>query len=190
MIEEVKEHEEVAAAEAEEPAEAPPEAEEEVVEEVAEEEVTKAPAEEAEEEIKYRPPKPELSKDRERLLRVRNEMNRRRPKFIRMNSWYLARLPDSWRNPSRSLDNKIRLQKKGFPAKVKVGYRNPKLVRGLHPSGFEEVLVYNVSQLEGLDPARHAVRIASAVGRRKRVEIIRRAMELGLRVLNIGGGVT
>ena len=189
MIGEVEEREEAVTAEAEEQAEAFPETEEEVVEEVAEEEAAKAPAEEAEE-VKYRPPKPELSKDHERLLRVRNEMNRKRPRFIRMNSWYLARLPNSWRNPSRSLDNKIRLQKKGFPAKVKVGYRNPRLVRGLHPSGFEEVLVYNVSQLEGLDPARHAVRIASAVGRRKRAEIIRRAMELGLKVLNIGGGAT
>ncbi len=168
---------------------------EEVPEEVKEE-AEEAPkeAEEAEKAVetseeRYRPPKPSLSPEQERLLKVRREINRKRPRFIRMNSWYLARLPDSWRNPSRSLDNKIRLQKKGFPAKVKVGYRNPRLVRGLHPSGFEEVLVHNPRELEGLDPSRHAVRIASGVGRKKRAEIIRRAQELGLRVLNVGGGI-
>jgi large subunit ribosomal protein L32e len=41
-----------------------------------------------------------------------------------------------------------------------------------------------VGELEGLDPRRHAVRIASAVGGRKREEIIRRARALGLRILN------
>lgn len=127
---------------------------------------------------------PSLSSSELRALKIRKAMNRKRPRFIRMNYWYLKRLPDSWRNPSRSLDNKIRLQKKGYPAKVKVGYRGPSLVRGLHPSGFREVLVDSPRDLEEIDPSTQAIRIASAVGRRKRVEIIRRARELGIRILN------
>jgi large subunit ribosomal protein L32e len=67
---------------------------------------------------------------------------------------------------------------------VKIGYRGPKLVRGLHPSGFEEVVVYNVEDLQNVDPKRHAVRIAHTVGRRKRAEIIKKAEEIGVRVLN------
>ncbi len=122
----------------------------------------------------------------ERLLRLRAEMKRRRPVFVRMNSWYLARLDDSWRNPKRSLDNKIGKERKGFPPRVKVGYKGPKAVRHLHPSGKIEVLVSNPSQLEGLDPRVHVVRIASTVGARKRGEILKRAQELGLRVLNAG----
>ena len=121
-----------------------------------------------------------------RLLRLRAEMNRRRPKFIRMNSWYLARLDDSWRSPRRSLDNKIRLEKKGFPPRVKIGYRGPKAVRGLHPSGKLEVLIHNPQELEGLDPQYHVVRIAATVGARKRGEIIKKASELGLKVVNAG----
>ncbi|RLE84717.1 MAG: 50S ribosomal protein L32e [Thermoprotei archaeon] len=121
---------------------------------------------------------------KERLLKLRELIKRKRPRFIRMNSWYLKRLPDSWRNPSRSLDNKIRLQKKGYPAKVKIGYRGPKRVRGLHPSGMIEVIVSNPKELEGLNPKMHAVRISSSVGTRKKREIVKKASELGIKILN------
>lgn len=123
-------------------------------------------------------------KPSERLIRLRNERNLKRPRFIRMNSWFLKRLDDSWRSPRRSLDNKIRLEKKGFPPRVKVGYRSPGEVRGLHPSGLIEVLVATPAQLNGLDPRTHIVRIASGVGVRKRGEILKRAKELGLKVAN------
>jgi large subunit ribosomal protein L32e len=46
------------------------------------------------------------------------------------------------------------------------------------------VLVSNPSQLEALDPKTHVIRIASSVGAKKRGEIIKRAEELGLKVLN------
>lgn len=130
--------------------------------------------------------RPKLEARLKRLLRLRNLMSRIRPRFIRMNSWYLARLEDNWRSPRHSLDNKIRKQRKGYPPMVKVGYRGPKAVRGLHPSGFQEVIVYNVKDLEKVDPSIQAVKIASTVGRRKRLEIIKKAEELGIRVLNAG----
>ena len=60
----------------------------------------------------------------------------------------------------------------------------PKIVRSRHPSGFIEVLVHNVKELEGIDPKRYAIRIASTVGRRKRIEIIKMADKLGIKVLN------
>jgi len=82
------------------------------------------------------------------------------------------------------MDSKMRLQKKGWPPIVKVGYRGPAKARGLHPSGFREVLVHNVEELERLDPAREAARIAHTVGFKKRLEIMRRAEELGIYVLN------
>lgn len=119
-----------------------------------------------------------------RALELRERVKSRKPEFVRMNSWLLKRLDDSWRSPRHSLDNKIRLQRKGFPPMVKIGYRGPALARGLHPSGFEEVLVRNVDDLEFVDPKRQAVRIASAVGKRKRAEILKRAEELGITVLN------
>ncbi len=65
-----------------------------------------------------------------------------------------------------------------------IGYRSPSKLRNLHPSGLKEVLVYNVHQLEGLHPKFKAVRIARRVGDRKRLDILDRADELGLHVLN------
>ncbi|MEM0376412.1 MAG: 50S ribosomal protein L32e [Thermofilum sp.] len=128
--------------------------------------------------------RPQLDEKVERALEMRERIKSKKPEFVRMNSWRLERLDDSWRSPRRSLDNKIRLQRKGFPPMVKVGYRGPALARGLHPSGFEEVLVHNVKDLERIDPKRQAVRIAATVGRRKRAEILKRAEELGITVLN------
>ncbi len=118
-----------------------------------------------------------------RLLRLRNLMNRKRPRFMRMNVQGLKRLEDSWRRP-RGLDNKIRICRRGYPEIVSIGFRGPRAVRGLHPSGLREVLVYNPGQLEGLNPRRHCVRIASSVSRRKRAEIMERASKMKLRVLN------
>ena len=70
------------------------------------------------------------------------------------------------------------------PPVVDIGFRGPAEVRGLHPSGFEEVMVYNVEGLEGIDPKAQAVRIGGTVGTKKRIDIQERADELGIRVLN------
>ena len=57
-------------------------------------------------------------------------------------------------------------------------------MRGTHPSGFEEVRVENVDDLDGVDGDREAVRIGSTVGARKRERIEEVAEEEGIRVLN------
>jgi large subunit ribosomal protein L32e len=57
-------------------------------------------------------------------------------------------------------------------------------VRGLHPSGFEEVRVHNVDDLEGVDGDTQAVRIGSTVGARKRERIEEEAEDREIRVLN------
>ncbi len=67
---------------------------------------------------------------------------------------------------------------------VRVGFGSPRIVRGYHPSGVQEVLVHNPSMLDSVDGSTQAVRIAGGVGRKKRLEIQRRAAELGIRVLN------
>ena len=67
---------------------------------------------------------------------------------------------------------------------ARIGYGKIATARGLHTSGFEEVMVHAADQLDGLDPERQAVRIGSSVGNRKRSRIHDRADDLGLRVLN------
>jgi len=69
---------------------------------------------------------------------------------------------------------------------VTVGYRVPRETRNLHPSGLFEVIIANVTELTGIDASKQAVRIAASVGRRKREQILKKADELKIRVLNPG----
>ncbi|MEM1583681.1 MAG: 50S ribosomal protein L32e [Nitrososphaerota archaeon] len=118
-----------------------------------------------------------------RIPRKIKEMKNKRPEFARQESWRYARLKPNWRRP-RGKDSKMRLQKSGAPQLVKVGYRTPRKYRNIHPSGYMEVLVHRVGDLEGLDPGRHAVRIAGSVGRLKKFKIMEEAEKKGLKVLN------
>ena len=119
------------------------------------------------------------------LLEKRKKVSEHRPKFVRQESWRYDRLAENWRKP-KGKDNKMRLQVSGVPRLVKVGYRGPKLARGLHPSGYTDNLVYNTSDLLSLDSKKDAIRIGHIVGKLKRKEILIKANELGIKVLNPG----
>jgi large subunit ribosomal protein L32e len=80
----------------------------------------------------------------------------------------------------------MRLQVSGVPQLVKVGYRGPKVARGLHPSGYVDNLIYNTNDLLSLDSKKDAVRIGRIVGKLKKKQILTKAAELGLKVLNPG----
>lgn len=126
---------------------------------------------------------PDLTKEEKKLLKKREEIKESRPDFQRQESWRYDRVKESWRRP-RGTDSKMRKEKKGWPEKVKVGYRSPRKVRGLHPSGFEEVLVHNPDEVEDVDPSREAIRISSKVGSRKRQKILEEADAKDIKVLN------
>jgi large subunit ribosomal protein L32e len=108
---------------------------------------------------------------------------RKKPRFRRQESWRFKRVTDRWRKP-HGVDSKMRKKVKGWPVSPTVGYRSPKNIRGLHPSGFVEIRVYSVADLGGIDPELQAIRIAQTVGNRKRVEIMALAEEKGIHVLN------
>jgi len=126
-------------------------------------------------------------RERRRMQRRMRRERSSRPVFLRYLSWKFWKFErrEYWRKP-KGIDSKMRLQLKGYPPIVKVGYRTPSDIRGLHPSGLEPVVVRNVRELEGLDPRRHIVYIASTVGLRKRLELARAAWERGFRVANAG----
>ena len=54
----------------------------------------------------------------------------------------------------------------------------------LHPSGYNDVLVHNMQELEDLDPASDAARISASIGKRKKALMLEKASELGIKVLN------
>ena len=64
------------------------------------------------------------------------------------------------------------------------GYRTTKATRDIHPSGYNEMLIHNREALEAVKKESFAVRVGSSVGKKKKNEIIKRANELGVKVLN------
>jgi len=124
---------------------------------------------------------PDLDEETARLLGERDGSSK--PAFDRQDHHKKKRVKTSWRRP-RGQHSKQRKGVKGKGATVQAGYRGPAAVRDRHPSGFEEVRVHNVDDLDGVDPDEQAVRIAAAVGGRKRERIEDRAAEREIRVLN------
>ncbi|WP_129112942.1 50S ribosomal protein L32e [Halegenticoccus tardaugens] len=150
------------------------------VEEPEEEE----PEEEVETELRPRghaDKTPSLSDEKARALAQKHREGK--PAFKRQDYHMKKRTPTSWRRPRGNL-SKQRRGIKGKGDTVEAGYRTPKAARGLHPSGFEEVRVNNVDDLEGVDADTQAVRIASKVGARKRERIEEVAEDREIRVLN------
>ena len=115
-----------------------------------------------------------------RLIRVRVEKG---ATFKRDGYGKKKQLSDSWRKP-RGQHNKQREQKKAKGALPKPGFGSPIAVRGMHPSGFFEVLISSVKELEGIDPKTHAIRIGATVGERTRVGLQEKAIAEGFKVLN------
>ncbi|MBC7130753.1 50S ribosomal protein L32e [Candidatus Bathyarchaeota archaeon] len=120
-----------------------------------------------------------------KALRLREQIKKKRPDFVRQESWRYDRLKENWRRP-KGIDNKMRQKRKGWPATVSVGYRSPKAARGLHPSGYEEVLVHNLDEIRDINPETQAIRIAHTVGKRTRVMIIAEAKKRNIKILNLG----
>jgi large subunit ribosomal protein L32e len=119
-----------------------------------------------------------------KALKLRKRVKGKKPKFARPESWRYFRLKENWRNP-RGLDHKVRLMYKGWPPAAGSGYGGPKLSRGLHPSGYVEVLVYNVEQLSKIEPKLQAIRIGHRVGKRKKANILTEARRKKIVVLNL-----
>ena len=128
--------------------------------------------------------KPVLSDDLKVALALRFEQKKKTPAFKRTEWFRYKRLSRSgWRAP-HGMDNKQRRNFKYRSSLVRVGHGKVAAARGLHPSGFREVMVHNAGDLEIIDPETEAARVGKTVGGRKREQIYSRADELGIRVLN------
>ena len=85
--------------------------------------------------------KPTLDEETKAALIVRKTQRASMPKFRRQEWFRYFRLARTgWRKPN-GLQSKQRLNMKYRTPMVRIGHRKVASVRGLHPSGFEEVLV-------------------------------------------------
>jgi large subunit ribosomal protein L32e len=131
---------------------------------------------------------PKLSQDQKQAMGVRAAKKAVQPHF-RRHEWFryvkLGGRHASWRVP-RGIHSKTRRHWGYRPPLVSIGYGGPVESRGLHPSGFAEVLVQNEADLAKVDKATQAARIGGTVGGRKAKLIIAAADKAGIRVLNRG----
>lgn len=133
--------------------------------------------------------KPVLDEATQEALALRAAQKKKTPSFRRTEWFRYKRLSRSgWRAP-HGMDNKQRRNYRYRGSLVRVGHGKVAEARGLHPSGFREVMVHNLNDLESIDPETQAARIGRTVGGRKREYIHARADELGIRVLNRRSGV-
>jgi large subunit ribosomal protein L32e len=133
--------------------------------------------------------KPKLDDETKAALAFRKAQLKKQPAFRRQEWFRYRRLSRTgWRKPKGN-DSSMRKNRKYRPPMARVGFGKLASVRGLHPSGFREVMVHRPDDLDAIDPNTEAARVGARVGGRKRATIHERADELGIRVLNRRRGV-
>ncbi len=119
----------------------------------------------------------------EKLLKIRNEKKARKPVFMRQCANKIVKLVDGWRQP-RGRHSKTRRKLASRKRHPSMGYSSPRLVRGLHRSGLKEVRVSSISDLKQIDAKTQGVVLAK-LGQKKKLELIKKSLELNLTILNI-----
>jgi large subunit ribosomal protein L32e len=122
------------------------------------------------------------SRHKSKLPTFRGSFGSKRRRKIKNPKW------NKWRKP-RGLDSDLRRKYKNEGRHPGIGYRKPKAVRNLHPSGLREVYIRNLSDLENAfkkHGKNFIARIAKAVGKRKRLEMQKLAEKEKIRIANIG----
>ena len=112
-------------------------------------------------------------------------MEKKRLTFRRQNWFRFKRLGEKWRKP-RGRDSRQRVRAGGKSRRPSIGYRVPNKIRDLHPSGLAEVMVQRPVDLAKMNASQEAARIAASVGMRTREQILIKAKELRIKVLNPG----
>ncbi len=115
-------------------------------------------------------------------ITLRNERKSRKPNFLRTSSVGKKQFTN-WRKP-RGLHNKLRLHKAGHINLPSIGYGSPKDVRGLSRNGLILFQISNIYDVNSIDKEKHIAIIDKSVGMKKRIEILKKLKELGVKVYN------
>ena len=108
---------------------------------------------------------------------------KKKPHFKKLGATYFKRIGTGW-NRTKGRHSKLRQHHESRGWMPNPGYGAPAKLRYLHPSGFKEVLINSLKDIEGVNPKHEAARIASGVGNKLRIQIQKKADELKVKVLN------
>lgn len=118
-----------------------------------------------------------------RLLRVRNAAKKKMPTQLRDNWFKKKRLGIKWRAP-HGIHSKRREGERHHGMWPETGFRSPLEVRGKTRDGFNEVRVFNPDGLVKVNPKTDVAVIASTVGRKKRLQIMKAAEDRKITIAN------
>jgi len=79
-----------------------------------------------------------------------------------------------WRRPT-GRDNKMRERRRGYPARVSIGYKNTDKEK--------EIVIQNPKELEKVN--KKLTIVVGNVGKKKKIEIAKKAKELKIQLLNL-----
>lgn len=117
------------------------------------------------------------------LLKLRKDIKKRKPRFIRQKSYNSKKLGTKWRRP-HGIHSKVRRKFKSRRKQPSLGYSSPRLVRGLHPSGLKPIIIHNVNELKNVQKD-NCIIISGTVGLAKKIALVKKIKELKLPVVNI-----
>ena len=119
------------------------------------------------------------------LLELRTKIKSKKSDFIRQDYQRRKRLGRklNWRKP-KGIHSKIRHHLKGRRKMPSPGYKSPFKVRGLHQSGLKIVNISSVSHIDKIKKDTEGIVISRQVGMKKKFEILKRAKEAGITILN------
>ena len=120
------------------------------------------------------------------LLELRSKIKSKKPEFIRQDYQRRMRLGRKlkWRKP-KGIHSKIRHHFKGRRKMPSPGYKSPREVRGLHASGLAMVMGFSVDDVKKIKNGSEGIVIPGNVGMKKRLEILRKAKEFDVKILNM-----
>lgn len=117
----------------------------------------------------------------EKLLKIREILKRKRPKFVREEATRKRKLKKNWRKP-RGLQNKTKAQREGHNKLVKVGYKSPTKVRHLTKEGNQIIRINNIQELNKTKDG--STIIIAKTSKKNKAQIIKRAIEKKIQITN------
>jgi large subunit ribosomal protein L32e len=110
--------------------------------------------------------------------------------FLRHQTDKFKKMGQTWRRP-HGIDSRVRRRFKGARPMVKIGYGSNNKTKHLMPNHFLKFVVHNAKDLDVLlmQNKKYAAQIAHAVSSKKRKEIIDRASQLDIKVINANAKV-
>ena len=114
------------------------------------------------------------------LLELRKNIKKKKPHFLRQNAGKLSKLKLAWRQP-KGMHSKMRKKLRSYKKHPSPSYSSPKKVRGLTPEGFIPIIINNTPELKD----QKAIIISGKVGLRKKIDIIKKALQLKIKILNL-----